>query len=78
MKKATKNTLLDKLHLYSVRSMIGMTVAGLGLIAVQVYSYFTVVRPERELEYKKQRAEEIEAEQQEREAERLRREQLAS
>ena len=41
MKKATKNTLLDKLHLYSVRSMIGMTVAGLGLIAVQVYSYFT-------------------------------------
>lgn len=74
LKKASKNLMLDKLHLYSVRTLMGITVAGLSFMGLQVYSYFTVVRPQREQEWNKQRMEEMELEQQEREAERLRRE----
>ncbi len=68
--------MLDKAHLWTVRSLLGLTVAGMGYMGLQIYSYFNVVRPQRKAEWDAARAEEMEAEQKEMEAERLRREQL--
>jgi len=73
MKKASRTVLLDKLHLYSVRTLLGITLAGCGLLGYQVYTYFTVVRPQRKAVWDKEREIEMALEQQEKEAELLRR-----
>ena len=51
MRKIPKNlNFLDKLHRGAVIACIGLTVYGTALIGHKVYRYFTVVKPQRELQ----------------------------
>ncbi|CAL1533160.1 unnamed protein product [Lymnaea stagnalis] len=77
MKKAKQTALLDKAHLWTVRTMMGITVAGSILLTYQIFSYFSNVRPTRLEEKRKVKEIEIALEQQEKEAELLRRQKEA-
>ncbi|CAG5130890.1 unnamed protein product [Candidula unifasciata] len=77
MRKIHKNTFLDKAHLWSVRTLMGFTVAGCLVVGVQFYNYVKNVRPTKLEVWRKAKEEEVALEQHEKELELLRRQQEA-
>ncbi|RUS90331.1 hypothetical protein EGW08_001929 [Elysia chlorotica] len=77
MKKMGRSQMLDKIHLYTVRTLIGITVLGCATLGSQIYNYYKYVRPVRLEEKRVMREEEIALEQSEKELELLRRQREA-
>ena len=40
MKKMGRSQMLDKIHLYTVRTLIGITVVGCATLGFQIYNYY--------------------------------------
>ncbi|CRK86915.1 CLUMA_CG000736, isoform A [Clunio marinus] len=59
MRKYPTSKILDKLHRGVVWTCMGVTAYGTFLIGMRVYRYFTVVRPQRQLEEFKMLEDEI-------------------
>ncbi|BFZ22686.1 hypothetical protein BsWGS_25725 [Bradybaena similaris] len=77
MRKLLKNNFLDKAHLWSVRTLIGITLAGAVVVGFQCYNYITHVRPAKVEVWRKAKEEEVALEQHEKELELLRRQREA-
>ncbi|GFR76047.1 hypothetical protein ElyMa_003935800 [Elysia marginata] len=72
-----RSQLLDKVHLYTVRTLMGITVVGCATLGLQIYNYYKYVRPVRLEEKRLKKEEEIALEQSEKELELLRRQREA-
>nr|KAI8730328.1 hypothetical protein BgiMline_031257 [Biomphalaria glabrata] len=77
MKKTKQAAFLDKAHLWTVRTLMGITLAGSAVLAYQLYSYFSYIRPAKVEEIRKLKEVQIALEQQQKEDELMKRQKEA-